>query len=89
MLSLGFLTLASVAPDVAYHGRWDTSGAVAVCGWPMSGFSVSTDGTTVSAKMAAGSTGASLVVLVDHKVHVNVTVAPGASTQGRGFLISR
>ena len=47
----------------------------------MSGFSVTTNGTTVSAKMAAGSTGASLVVLVDGKVHANVTVAAGASTQ--------
>ena len=66
------------APDVTYHGRWSTSGASAICAWPMSAFSVSTNGSAVTATLTPGADGARLKVVVDGSDHGYVTLAAGA-----------
>ena len=82
MLVVAALLFISAAPpsSVLYHGRWDLSGDAAVCAWPMSGFSVRTNGaTSLSATMTPGADGAKLKVLVDGHDHAYVTLPDGGS----------
>jgi len=71
--------LALGAPNVVYHGRWVTTASSAVCAWPMSGFTVAFNGSSVAATLTPGSDGARLKVLVDGSESGYVTLEKGAS----------
>ena len=79
MFALVAAASAAVAPNVTYHGRWHVTSSGAVCAWPMSSFSLSLNGTSVSASLTPGADGARLKVLVDGAEAGYVTLPNGAS----------